>query len=146
MPEPRSSSLPMFTHILRRAVAGAVLSIGFVACAHPSSTAAPSDRPNRSVITEAELPQTGAETVYDVIQRMRPEYFRQRPSQSNNNGAASQSAVAVFANGQLLGSASDLRRIPASSVKSIRHYSIEEGKQRFGMQYGGGIIELTYRM
>jgi hypothetical protein len=90
------------------------------------------------VITNSELPEAGTETVFDVIQRLRPEYLRQRPQ-------GGQSVLAVFTNGQLLGDAAELKRIPVASVKEIKHYSIEQAKNKFGMQYTGGVIELVYR-
>lgn len=113
----------------------------------PAASESPSSRSNRAVIEAAELPTRGTETVYEVIQRLRPEYLRVRPAQTNAGGGASQqgAAATIFANGQMLGDVAELRRIPASTVVRVRHYGIEEGKQKFGMQYGGGIIELTYR-
>jgi hypothetical protein len=107
------------------------------ACASPKS-AQPTDRPNRSVITNSELPEGGTESVYDAVQRLRPEFLRQRPQGGS-------SVLSVFTNGQLLGEISELKRIPVSSVKEIRYYNIEQAKNRFGMQYSGGVIELLYR-
>ena len=54
-------------------------------------------------------------------------------------------APTLWINGQRVGEAADLRGIPAASLKTIRYYSIEEAKLRFGMQNPGGAIELTYR-
>jgi ABC-type phosphate transport system substrate-binding protein len=109
-----------------------------VACAGAGSGPSNGDRPNRAVITADELPAAGTETVFDVIQRLRPEYLRQRPQ-----GGAT--VLSVFASGQLVGDVAELKRIPATSIMRIQHYSIEQAKNKFGMQYSGGGIEITYR-
>lgn len=110
--------------------------VASAACAGSAQPA--SDRPNRAVIVDSELPEGGTETVFDVVQRLRPEYLRQRPQGGS-------SVLAVFTHGQLLGDAGELKRIPVSSVKEVRYYTIEQAKNKFGMQYSGGVIELTYR-
>jgi hypothetical protein len=101
---------------------------------------------NRAVITNAEIPTTGTESALDMIQRLRPEYLRAKPSQTFT-GATSTNAPppSVFFNGQRIGELADLRQIPAPSLSMVRYYSIEEGKRKFGMQYGGGVIEIQYR-
>jgi hypothetical protein len=113
-----------------------VLAMASAACAGASKSAA--DRPNRAVIVDSEMPAGGTETVFDVVQRLRPEYLRQRPQGGST-------VLSVFTQGQLLGDATELKRIPVSSVKEIRYYNIEQAKNKFGMQYSGGVIELTYR-
>jgi hypothetical protein len=112
-------------------------------------SSAPTTHPlavDRSVITNAEIPVTGTESAYDMIQRLRPEYLRTKPTQTYV-GASSTDAPppALFLNGQHIGEIVDLRRIPAPSLSSVRYYNIEQGKRKFGMQYGGGVIEITYR-
>jgi hypothetical protein len=101
---------------------------------------------NRSIITDAEIPTTGTESAYDMIQRLRPEYLREKPTQTYN-GAQSNVAppLSVFFNGTRIGLLADLRGISAPTLSMVRYYNIEEGKRKFGMQYGGGVIELKYR-
>jgi hypothetical protein len=102
---------------------------------------------NRSVITDAEIPATGTESAYDLIQRIRPEYLRVRPTQTYMGAKSNQAPPpAVLFNGQRLGDASYLQQVPAPSLSYVRYYSIEEGKRKFGMQYGGGVIEIRYRL
>jgi hypothetical protein len=118
------------------------------ACASgaPSDTS-PSPAPsNRAMITEAEIPMTGTETAFDLIRRLRPEYLRVKPTQTYT-GARSPEAPppTVIQNGQRFGNPDDLKAISASSLSMVRYYNIEEGKRKFGMQYGGGVIEIAYR-
>ena len=137
------------TQLRRSLVAALVLFAG--ACASGGATSgsnAPSS--SRSVITESELPTSGTETAYDAIQRLRPDFLRTRPAQSYNmqpNGGASgpAPAPALIVNGQRAGDLSDLRQIAATALKSVRYYSIEQAKRKFGMQYDGGAIEIEYK-
>jgi hypothetical protein len=116
-----------------------------IACAS-AATSTPAAGPNRSVITEAEIPTQGTESAFDLIQRLRPEYLRIKPAQGAN-GASGNNAPppVIMMNGQRTGEIADLRSIPAPSLSFVRYYGIEEAKRKFGMQFGGGAIEITYR-
>jgi hypothetical protein len=133
-------SIPTF----RRTVVACLLA---AACASPQPAQEAAQPTSRSVITDAEIPTTGTESAYELIQRIRPEYLRVHPTQTYM-GAKSNDAPppSVFFNGQRIGVLDDLRQIPAPSLSSIRYYTIEEGKRKFGMQYGGGVIEIKYRL
>ena len=139
--------------ITRRVLSSTILAMS-AACSsggspEPALSSAP-DRgivsTNRSIITDAEIPTTGTESAYDMIQRLRPEFLREKPTQTYN-GAQSNVAPppSVFFNGTRIGLLADLRGISAPTLSMVRYYTIEEGKRKFGMQYGGGAIELTYR-
>jgi hypothetical protein len=97
------------------------------------------------VITEQELSENAGLSVYDLIQRIRPEYLRARPAQSARGNGVTAPPPAVVVNGQVAGSVSDLRQVSSGLLILVRHYGIEEAKRVFGMQYDGGVIELTYR-
>lgn len=116
------------------------------ACAAPPPGGAVPTSSNRAVVAEEEIPTTGTESAYELVQRIRPEYLRARPAQGSTgaNGNLAPAPILVV-NGQRVGGLEDLKTIPASSLAGIRYYTIEEAKRRFGMQYGGGAIELTYR-
>lgn len=119
-----------------------------VACASGgASSAAPSHTSDRSVITGTDLAAAGTESAYDIIQRLRPEYLRVKPSQQGyfNSGVGDAPPPAVVSRGQRVGELADLRRIPAVSLSEIRYYNIEQAKLKYGMQYTGGVIELTYK-
>jgi hypothetical protein len=122
------------------------LLLASAACAPSTQSAPVTTSSNRALITESEIPTTGTETAFELIQRIRPEYLRVKPAQgamgANGNNAP---APVLIVNGQRVGGLEDLRSIPASSLAVVRYHTIEEAKRRFGMQYGGGAIELTYR-
>ena len=82
--------------------------------------------------------------------RLRPEFLRVRPAQkySLQEGAGASGpapAPALIVNGQRAGELSDLRQIAATSLRTVRYYTIEQAKRKFGMQYDGGAIEIEYR-
>jgi hypothetical protein len=140
--------IAMSVTLIRRSMTVALL-LAVGACASGKS-GSPEAAVNRSVITAAELPATGTESAYDVINRLRPEYLRPKPAQSYSlqestgvTGAAPEPALIV--NGQRAGELSDLRQIAATSLKSVRYYNIEQAKRKFGMQYAGGAIEIAYK-
>jgi len=142
----------MSATLLRRSLVAALLAVATGACASGGASASdPSTSSStRSVITEAELPTSGTETAYDAIQRLRPEFLRARPAQSytlQTNGGASgpAPAPALVVNGQRAGELSDLRQIAATAIRSVRYYTIEQAKRKFGMQYDGGAIEIEYK-
>lgn len=140
----------MSVTMIRRLFTAALL-VAATACASSgSSNATSSPSSSRNVITESELPTSGTESAYDAIQRLRPDFLRARPAQSYNlqpgggtTGAAP--APALIVNGQRGGDLSDLRQIAATSLRSVRYYTIEQAKRKFGMQYDGGAIEIEYK-
>ena len=131
---------------LRRSMITLVAGMTMACASSGAKTSGSSPSANRATITDAELAASGTETAYDVIQRLRPEYLRPKPSQKGNfQGVTTAPPPAVIVNGQNSGELADLRRIPAISLSAIHYYTIEEAKRKFGMQYQGGAIELTYR-
>ena len=136
----------------RRSIAAALfLFAGATACASGGAPAGGSSTAsNRYVIAESELPTSGTESAYDAIMRLRPEFLRVRPAQkySLQEGAGASGpapAPALIVNGQRAGDLSDLRQIAATSLRTVRYYTIEQAKRKFGMQYDGGAIEIEYR-
>lgn len=132
----------MLQRILSLSVASIALAVT-AACAAPPPPGTTST--NRAVITDAEIPTTGVESAYDMVQRLRPEYLRVKPTQTYMSGNTAAPPPSVILNGQRFGELADLRQILASSLSEVRYYTIEEGKRKFGMQYGGGVIEISYR-
>jgi hypothetical protein len=111
-----------------------------------ASHAASPTSSDRSVITASEIPAEGTESAYELIQRIRPEYLRSRPAQAySGTSGLSAPPPALMVNGQRVGEVSDLRQVPATSLSLVRFYNIEEGKRKFGMQYGGGAIDISYK-
>jgi hypothetical protein len=109
------------------------------ACATTGTGSAPTGR-NQNVITEDEITASHESNVYDLIRSLRPMYLKSR-GRSSINGSGSDYA-SVFMDGQLYGDISTLRNLVPSQIHEIRYYSATDAMTRFGMQAGGGAIDI----
>lgn len=110
--------------------------VAATACSHPSqqgianTSSAPRD-PN--VITELEIREGVAQnvgTVYDLVVRLHPQWLRSTSSQM----------VQAWQEHQRLGSVTQLRGVPLTSVSQIRYLSPSEAQGQLGMDNQGGAI------
>ena len=123
------------------------------AAAAPSTTAAASTstapkRGSSNFIPQSEIEAANLETIYDVIERIRPNMMRTR-GQMGRVGAggsgAGMSTVKVYLNGTLIGDTSALRGIQASSVKQVEYLNSSDATTRFGTGNDAGAILITSR-
>ncbi|HJU75328.1 MAG TPA: hypothetical protein VJ717_16415 [Gemmatimonadaceae bacterium] len=98
-----------------------------------AQTTAP-QRGNSRLITRQEIESVPLETIYDVIERLRPNMLRSRGS-----------PIMVYLNTTLLGEVSTLRGIQASSVRQVEFVSASDATTRFGTGVPGGAIVITSR-
>jgi outer membrane cobalamin receptor len=110
------------------------------ACGSRSGEQTP--RASREVITRAQIESMNATDAYDVVQRIRPEFLRQRGASSIQGGA--QLAV-VYVDGVRRGGPTALRQLRASEVEEIRFVSGTDATTRYGTDHGGGAIEVKSR-
>ncbi len=120
----------------------AALLIGISACHQQKGGGAGAGDPR--VITREEIEQSQGVTAYDVIQRVRARFLSSRGPSSVNLDP--QLNAFVFLNEQPYGPLASLRNIAAHDLESIRYYSASEAVQKFGAQYGGGVIQLVSRV
>jgi hypothetical protein len=142
-----------------RIIAGA-LALGIVAgaCASSSSSAPAASgtasanvprRGNSTLITQEEIEAVHLETIYDVIERLRPNMLRTHGPPSRINGAtpaeagASSSHINVYLNGTWIRDVSMLRNIQAASVKQVQYLSSSDATTRFGTGHVAGAILIT---
>jgi hypothetical protein len=101
------------------------------------------------MIPEAEIAATGLQTLYEVIERLRPSMLRTRGQVGRLSGAtgsepgASNSGIKVYLNGTGVGDISMLRTIQASSVKQVQYLSSSDATTRFGTGHDAGAILVT---
>ncbi len=136
-----------------------VLALGLVAsaCASGGSSSAPAAAPTSStprrgsanLITESEITAAGLETLYDVIERLRPNMLRTRGQMGRITGAAggesgaSMSTIRVYLNGAPIGDTSALRNIQAGSVRQVQLLSSSDATTRFGTGHDAGALLIT---
>ena len=137
------------------------LAFGFVgllvsgaACAHPTrvSTSRPSVmqsslayretqlRPTKHTITAAELAPFRANSVYDVVSQLRPEFLH-----SDHTAAMAPTEPTVYIDDLLAGSVLVLRSIPADDVAEIHYVTAVDAFMLHGSKQPGGIISVRLR-
>ena len=97
----------------------------------------------RDVITEDEIEASNASNVYDLVASLRGEYLKDRGTISIKTNTREKAVV--FLNDQEYGIVETMRNIPKGRVSEVRYISGVDAVNRFGAQYGGGIIMLVSR-
>ena len=126
---------------LIRLVATAALLLAGCARATTQGSGAAADRGPRNVLTQEQLAATNAETLYDAIVRLRPEWLSSRGPTSVTD--ATPTLASVFMNGNALGKAERLRDMHVNDVTEVRYWDAASASARFGMGHPRGVIELT---
>ncbi len=86
-------------------------------------------------LSAGEIAGTNAQTAYDAVQRLRPEFLHwTRGSVSAGAG------LAIFIDENRASSADELRAIPAESVREIRFLDASEATFRYGSGYPAGAL------
>ncbi|MFN8581729.1 MAG: hypothetical protein U0163_12225 [Gemmatimonadaceae bacterium] len=106
-----------------------------LACAHggvaPATTSS-------DIITRAELSRTSASTAYEAIQRLRPQFFKDR-GRTSILRPESRTPVVIL-DERPLGDISFLRDISLNTVYEIRYLTASEAQVKFGSGYPAGAI------
>ncbi|MGH7617174.1 MAG: hypothetical protein ACREPM_08110 [Gemmatimonadaceae bacterium] len=111
----------------------------------PSGSETPRTRSDRAVISTEELRSSRETSLYDAIQRMRPEWLRTRGAtsiQTGMSGNTAPDAINVFQDLQKLGSVDVLRSIAITQASSLRFYTASEAQMRFGTGNPNGAIQI----
>ncbi|MFO7261248.1 MAG: hypothetical protein DIU52_008825 [bacterium] len=98
---------------------------------------------DRNVLTAAELERVAAETAYEAIQRLRPEFLRVRGRISLENPSAS--LPVVYLDDIRLGGPDALRSIRVADVYEIRYLGAADATTRYGTGHAGGVIAVVTR-
>ena len=135
---------------------GLLLALGLAACA--SGGGGTGTRPvDSNVITLLEIQQVRADNAYEIVRQLRPRWLRARGSRGfrSAGGADTASAPAgsletgaslvVYLDEVMLGAPSELERISAQQVRSIRFLDASDAQQRFGMNHVQGAIVVSTR-
>jgi len=83
-----------------------------------------------------------ANTVYDAVARLRPNWLAAHGVTSSTSSTTSEYA-SVFVDGVLYGDLSTLRSLQAYHVADIRYYDITQSGAKYGIRGGtGGVIDV----
>lgn len=96
------------------ALASVILLLAATGCASTGSTEdGPSER--RDVITRQEMVEADVSNLYDVVQRLRPEWLRRQQRSFSRD-----TRIVVVENNSVLGDAEMLRQISPDGVRELR--------------------------
>jgi hypothetical protein len=117
--------------------------IGLVvsACGRPA-TRGPSPR-NQNVITFEEMIGVNAQTAYEAVQRLRPDWISTRGPTALTNAEAA--VPSVYLGGNRLGDIEALRNLRPDDLQALRYYEAGEAGARFGMGHSRGVIEVIMK-
>lgn len=134
IPSPARPSRPFL-------VAGLLLALALPSCA--SSGRGESVGSDRSLLTQEEILDSGAQDVYSVVQERRPHWIRNRQAISLS-GASPVESVVVYFEQSRQGGPEVLRGMAVSGISEIRFYSGLEAQQRFGLDHRLGAIVVSF--
>jgi|SRR5690242_1073203 outer membrane receptor protein involved in Fe transport len=121
-----------------RYLVSVVVPLLLAACAH-SGVNQPEMR--QDVITEDEIARSSAVNGYDVVTKLRANFFANRGRTSVNG--TSNSDPTVYVDDQAYGPISSLKTIPASQISLIKLYRSWEATTKYGSGNMGGVIAVT---
>jgi len=125
-------------HTARVLVAVLIIGAGCSAAAQNAPT-----RGDRNVLTHDQMVATNSVSIFDALEKLRPEWMTSRGPTSVTD--ATPTMPSVFMNGQLLGRVEVLRDIRVQDVGEARFWSAGQASARFGMGHPRGVIELKGR-
>jgi hypothetical protein len=129
---------------VRKSLVLAIASL--LACAPATSSTNTGVRGSGSTLTAAEIAPTNVSDLYEVINRLRPNFLRIREHPSVDTTLTTTSMYpTVYVDGQAIGDVSSLHNVVASLVREVRYYNPEQGAIKFGTQNRSGVIEVLMR-
>jgi hypothetical protein len=109
----------------------------------PGRAAAQEEKKNypRNVITREEIQDRApdAKTALDVVQRLRPQFLRTRPSGS---GQSRNVPVKVYVDGSARASTASLREIQSTAIVEIVYLDGRDATMEFGREHENGAIKV----
>ena len=112
------------------------------ACSHKQASGpAPSQQ---SLITRDDIEKARAKSALDAVQRYRADVLTAHAQSSILLNKRTRPVV--FLNDTYLGQIDELRHLPAEEIQEIRIHNGIDATQKFGSQYGGGVIQIISRV
>jgi hypothetical protein len=96
---------------------------------------------DRNVITETELRSVPASNLYELIEKVRPNFLRSRGASSINMPGGEYAVV--YLDGRSYGDLASLRSLIPNQVSEVRYYDASTAASRYGMISATGVIDVT---
>ncbi|HEY9226476.1 MAG TPA: hypothetical protein VIP11_07520 [Gemmatimonadaceae bacterium] len=142
----------MIRPVLAR-IAIALISASATACASSSAatstdgvTSAGAPRRDRTQITAEEMRDVPAQNLYEIVQRLHPEWLVARnqgtTGSRSRNTSSDQAGVQVYMDTQRIGNVEMLRQLAVNSAASLKYYTASDAQSRFGNGNMNGAIQI----
>jgi hypothetical protein len=129
---------------MMRAVYAVIAGLAVACSSNPKTTtetgATPSDR---NIITQAEIAQLPSSSLYDLIQKVRPEFLRSRGTSSFSD--TNTEYPVVFVDGRQYGDMASLRTLVSAQISQVRYYDAMAAQAKFGVIKASGVIDVTVK-
>ena len=124
-----------------------ILSLAIAAACGTTASNGTSAAPARdhNVIPFEDMQQaTGVNNLYEVVQRLRPEWLKARGGYANqaNRGQVIEPATVVYVDGQRSGELDMLKSMPVRGLAGLRFYSASEAQVKFGTGNMAPVIQV----
>jgi hypothetical protein len=134
-------------HIALVATVASGLACGASTAGTASQSGAPTSAPrsDRSTISAEELKETRETSLYNAIQRIRPDWLRSRGATSIQSGMAGNPGpdqIFVYQDVQRLGTIDILKSMNITQATSLKFYTASEAQMRFGTGNPNGAIQI----
>ena len=116
---------------------------GAIGCAS-GAAGTPRAPTDRNVINQAELESVASTNLYELVEKVRPNFLRSR-GQSSLNSSATLEYPAVYVDGRPYGDIASLRSLVTSQVSQVRYYDAPSAAARFGAINAPGVIDVTIK-
>ena len=111
-----------------------VCTLALAACAAPTGS---SPRPDASIINQEEIATTGSYNAYQLVERLRPAWFRTRGATSLSD---MDQDIVVYYDGTRIGFRDELRTLVKDDIESIQYLSPARANTLFGQRHANGAI------
>jgi ABC-type phosphate transport system substrate-binding protein len=117
---------------------------GAIGCASGAGSAGTPRVPtDRNAINQLELESVGSTNLYELVEKLRPNFLRSRGQTSLNSSALE--FPTVYVDGRPYGDIASLRTIITSQVALVRYYDAPAAAGKFGAINAPGVIDVTIK-
>ena len=122
-------------------LAAVVVLLALAGCARAATPGADSRGARRATLTQEQLAATNSLSLYDAIQKLRPDWLTSRGPTSVTDPTPA--VASVYMAGTRLGRVDYLREMRVLDVTEVRYWDAGQASARFGMGHPRGVIEIT---
>jgi len=127
-----------------RAVYAVIAGLAVACSSNPKTTTATTETSgDRNIITQTEIAQLPSSSLYDLIQKVRPEFLRSRGTSSFST--PNTEYPVVFVDGRQYGDIASLRTLVSAQISQVRFYDAMSAQAKFGVIKASGVIDVTVK-